>query len=87
VASQVEKEYMARKPELIKYIAIVRALERIQWIHPKTYSKIKKCRSRQASEGCSKQFTNTERDVLPSLKVTSNRNSNEGTPNSLAYSI
>jgi ribonuclease HI len=28
VAGQVEKEYMAREPELIKYLAIVRALER-----------------------------------------------------------
>jgi ribonuclease HI len=27
-AGQVEKEYMAREPELIKYLAIVRALER-----------------------------------------------------------
>jgi len=28
VAGQVEKEYMAREPELAKYLAIVRALER-----------------------------------------------------------
>ena len=27
-AGQVKKEYMAREPELIKYLAIVRALER-----------------------------------------------------------
>ena len=27
-AGQVEKEYIAREPELIKYLAIVRALER-----------------------------------------------------------
>ena len=28
VDGQVEKEYMAREPELVKYLAIVRALER-----------------------------------------------------------
>ena len=28
VAEQVEKEYMARKPEWVKYLATVRALER-----------------------------------------------------------
>ena len=28
VAGQVEKEYMAREPELVKYLATVRALER-----------------------------------------------------------
>ena len=28
VIGQVEKEYMAREPELVKYLAIVRALER-----------------------------------------------------------
>jgi hypothetical protein len=28
VAGQVEKEYMAREPELVKYLAMVRALER-----------------------------------------------------------
>jgi ribonuclease HI len=28
VANQVEKEYMAREPELVRYLALVRALER-----------------------------------------------------------
>ena len=28
VAGQVKKDYMAREPELVKYLAIVRALER-----------------------------------------------------------
>jgi hypothetical protein len=60
---------------------------KIQGIHPETYSKIKKCRSRRTGEGCCKQFTNTERNILPSLKVTSNKNSSEGIPNSLAYSM
>jgi hypothetical protein len=28
MAGQVEKEYVAREPELVKYLAIVRGLER-----------------------------------------------------------
>jgi hypothetical protein len=28
MAGQVEKEYMAREPEIVKYLALVRALER-----------------------------------------------------------
>jgi hypothetical protein len=28
VAGQVEKEYIAREPELVRYLALVRALER-----------------------------------------------------------
>jgi hypothetical protein len=47
VAGQVEKEYMAREPELVKYLAMVRALEqRFQGVHPETHSKFRKYRDR-----------------------------------------
>jgi hypothetical protein len=56
---------------------------KVQGIHHETYSKIGKRRSRRAGEGYNKQFSNARRDILPSLKITSNRNNNEGIPNSL----
>ena len=46
VTGQVEKEYTAREPELIKYLSVVRNLERRFEGNPEAHPKIRKCRGR-----------------------------------------
>lgn len=47
IAGQVEKEYTAREPELVRYLAVVRSLERrIRGFTLKINTKSRECRGR-----------------------------------------
>ena len=82
VAGQLEKEYMAREPELAKYLAIVRALElRFKGF---TLQYILRAENTEADK-LAKAATNNLPIPLSSVTVTSNADHSKGIQNNPSH--
>jgi ribonuclease HI len=86
VAGQVEKEYIAREPELIKYLATVRALERrFQGFNLQYVPRAENIEAEELAKAASKQLANTRLRFLPIATSISNASNGKGIQNSLNH--
>jgi ribonuclease HI len=79
VAGQVEKEYIAREPELARYLVVIRGLEwRFQGFTLRHIPRSENSEADELVKAAPNNLLMLPKTFLPSPKITSNRNNYKG---------
>jgi hypothetical protein len=87
MAGQVKKEYTAREPELVRYLAIVRALEQRLGFTLKHIPRLENSEADELAKAAANNHTLARRNVLPRTRNTSNRGNSKSIQTNASHQV